>query len=227
MSHKRSKRFQKLLTQMELQKSYDPLAALLLLKNISNEKFNPSVDLAVKLNLNPTKADQQLRGTFVLPYPVAKKVRILVIDDNFSKKDAAMTQADYYGSFEKIDEIKQGWLDFDLIITTPKMMPHLAKLGKILGPKGLMPNPKLETVSNDVVKTVIEFKRGKSKYRTDNFGNIHLPIGKLDFSVEQLLANFKAVIQLLQSKKPTAVKGTYIQNLSLSTTMSPGLKVII
>lgn len=106
-------------------------------------------------------------------------------------------------------------------------MPHLAKLGKILGPKGLMPNPKLETVSNDVVKTVIEFKRGKSKYRTDNFGNIHLPIGKLDFSVEQLLANFKAVIQLLQNKKPAAVKGTYIQNLSLSTTMSPGLKVII
>lgn len=222
---KHSKRFKQILTQVDTRKIYSLEQALdIILKNVS-VKFVPSIDIAVKLNLDTTKPEQQLRGTFSLPHPIEKKVRILVIDDTFTKEHAAQCGADFFGGLDKIDEIKQGWLDFDVIITTAKMMPHLAKLGKLLGPKGLMPNPKLGTVTNDVVKTVIDFKRGKTKYRTDSFGNIHVPIGKANFSVEQLVNNFNAVIRLLQEKKPSVVKGTYIQNISVSSTMGPGLKI--
>ncbi|MDQ0514082.1 large subunit ribosomal protein L1 [Mycoplasmoides fastidiosum] len=222
---KHSKRFKKILASVDTKKNYTVTEALELLKQNANVKFVPSVDIAVKLNLNTTKPEQQLRGTFTLPHTVAKEVRVLVIDDAFTKEDAEKCGADHYGSVEKIDEIKQGWMEFDLIITTAKMMPQLAKIGKILGPKGLMPNPKLGTVTNDVVKTVIEFKKGKSEYRTDSFGNIHMQIGKADFTVEQLSENFDAVMQLLIARKPSVVKGTYIQNISLSTTMGPGLKI--
>lgn len=222
---KHSKRFKNILTQVDTKKIYSLEQALeVILKSVS-VKFVPSIDVAVKLNLDTTKPEQQLRGTFSLPHPIEKKVRILVIDDTFTKEHAAQCGADHFGGLDKIDEIKQGWLDFDVIITTAKMMPHLAKLGKLLGPKGLMPNPKLGTVTNDVAKTVIDFKRGKTKYRTDSFGNIHVPIGKANFSVEQLSNNFHALIRLLQEKKPSAVKGVYIQNISLSSTMGPGLKI--
>lgn len=222
---KHSKRFRNILAQVDTKKIYSLQEALgIILQNVS-VKFVPSIDVAIKLNLDTTKPEQQLRGTFSLPHPIVKPVRILVIDDTFTKEHAAQCGVDYFGGLDKIDEIKQGWLDFDVIITTAKMMPHLAKLGKVLGPKGLMPNPKLGTVTNDVIKTVIDFKRGKTKYRTDSFGNIHVPIGKADFAVEQLVDNFNAVLKLLQEKKPSAVKGVYIQNISLSSTMGPGLKV--
>lgn len=224
---KRSKRFKLILTKINVKKIYSVEQALELLKANASEKFIPSVDLTVKLNLDTTKPEQQLRGTFTLPNTVIKLIRILVIDDAFTKDDAIASNVDYYGGSDKIDEIKQGWLEFDLIITTPKMMPQLAKLGKILGPKGLMPNPKLGTVTTDVIKTVKEFKKGKTEYRTDNFGNIHMQIGKADFSIKQLKQNFDAVLQLLINRKPAVVKGVYIQNISVSTTMSPGLKVQI
>ncbi|WP_391591702.1 LSU ribosomal protein L1p (L10Ae) [[Mycoplasma] cavipharyngis] len=222
---KRSKRYKAILASIDSKKIYPAKEALQILKNQSNVKFVASVDIAVKLNLNTTKPEQQLRGTFTLPHTVSKPIRILVIDDLFTQEDADACGADFFGGMDKIDEIKQGWLGFDLIITSAKMMPHLAKLGKLLGPKGLMPNPKLGTVSNDLVKTVIEFKKGKSEYRTDSFGNIHMQIGKTDFSVDQLKENYDAIIDLLLTRKPSTVKGNYIQNISLSTTMSPGLKI--
>ncbi|MDR3257693.1 MAG: 50S ribosomal protein L1, partial [Mycoplasmataceae bacterium] len=199
--------------------------AVALAKKTSITKFDSSIEIAVKLNLDTTKAEQQLRGTIALPYYFGKQTRVLVLSDDVTSTQAKEAGADYLGGKDKIDEIKGGWLDFDVIITTPKFMPELSKLGKLLGPKGLMPNPKLGTVTPDVLKVTKEFKKGKMNYRTDTYGNIHMVIGKVSAAGEKVIANINALLEFLQSKRPSTVKGEYIQKIYLCTTMGPSIKV--
>lgn len=211
----------------DLQKFYPLEEAIKLVKENSKTKFVSSIDIAVKLNLDTSKADQQLRGTIALPHFFGKRKRILVLDTGLTDKDAEKLGVDFAGEKEKIDEIAKGWLDFDLIITTPKMMPQLSKLGKILGTRGLMPNPKIGNVTTNLEKTIAEFKKGVNQYRTDSYGNIHMTIGKTNVEDEKISENFKFLYDFLISKKPSTVKGVYVQNVSLSSTMGPGVKVLI
>ena len=206
-------------------KAYSLDEAIKLAKQTSSTKFDASIDIAIKLNLDTTKAEQQLRGSITLPTYVGKQVKILVITDELNAKSASECGADFFGGSDKIADIKNGWLDFDLIITSPKFMPELSKLGKILGPKGLMPNPKLGTVTQNVVNAVKEFKKGKSQYRTDSYGNIHMLIGKVSTPDEKIKENINTLIEFIKSKRPSTVKGDYIQNISISSTMGPGIKV--
>lgn len=208
---------------IDSKKIYELDQAIDLIKSISFTKFDSSIDIAIKLNLDTTKAEQQLRGAISLPYYTGKPIRILAITDN--PQAAIDAGADFAGDTDKINDIKSGWLDFDLIITMPKFMIELGKLGKILGPRGLMPNVKTGTVSNDIPATVIEFKKGKKEYRTDTFGNIHLSVGKVSTPTSQIVENCNTLIDLVKMKKPSTVKGSYIQNISLSSTMGPSVKV--
>ena len=200
--------------------------AVKLVKENAKTKFVSSIDIAIKLNLDTTKTDQQLRGTLALPHFFGKKKKILVLDVGLTDKDASRFGVDFAGDKEKIDEISKGWLEFDLIITTPKMMPHLSKLGKILGTRGLMPNPKIGNVTNDLEKTIAEFKKGVNQYRTDSYGNIHMTVGKTNADDNQIVENIKFLIDFLNSKRPSTVKGIYIQNIALSSTMGPGVKIL-
>lgn len=193
----------------------------------STTKFVSSIDIAIKLNLDTTKAEQQLRGSIALPNYFGKVSKILVIDSNLTQKDASKLGVDYAGSEDKINEIERGWIDFDVIITTPKMMPALSKLGKVLGPKGLMPNPKNGNVTTDIEKTIAEFKKGMNQYRTDSYGNIHMLVGKTNSDPKKIVENIDFIINFIKSKRPSTVKGTYIQNISVSSTMGPGIKIII
>ncbi len=193
----------------------------------SKTKFISSIDIAIKLNLDTTKAEQQLRGSVALPNYFGKVSKILVIDSGLTQKDASKLGVDFAGAEDKIQEIERGWLDFDVIITTPKMMPALAKLGKMLGPKGLMPNPKNGNVTTDIEKTIIEFKKGLNQYRTDSYGNIHMLVGKTNSDPKKVAENIEFIINFIKSKRPSTVKGTFIQNISISSTMGPGIKVII
>lgn len=201
--------------------------AVKLAKQSSTTKFVSSIDIAVKLNLDTSKADQQLRGTLALPHFFGKKKRILVLDTGLTDKDAAKLGVDYAGDKEKIDEIAKGWLDFDLIITTPKIMPQLSKLGKILGTRGLMPNPKVGNVTTNLEKTIAEFKKGVNQYRTDSYGNVHMTIGKADADDSKIIENINFLLDFLNSKRPSTVKGIYIQGVSISSTMGPGVKILI
>ena len=198
----------------------------LAIKN-SHTKFVSSIDIAIKLNLDTTKAEQQLRGTIALPHYFGKTNKILVIDSGLTQKDAAKLGVDFAGAEDKIQEISSGWVDFDLIITTPKMMPALSKLGKVLGPKGLMPNPKNGNVTTDLEKTISEFKKGLSQYRTDTYGNIHMLVGKTNSDPKKIVENIEFLINFIKSKRPSTVKGIFVQNISISSTMGPGIKVII
>ena len=206
-------------------KVYDVNEAAEIVKKVSYAKFDASINIAIKLNLDTTKAEQQLRGTISLPNGIGKKIRILAITDTMSKDEAKAAGIDYVGASERIEEIKNGWLDFDLIITTPKFMPELSKLGKILGPRGLMPNPKTQTVTNDIKATAIEFKKGRFEYRTDSYGNIHSVVGKASFSNEQLAQNIKAMIDIIKTKRPSTVKGDFLENVVISPSMGPAIKV--
>ena len=208
-------------------KAYSIEEAVKLAKETNVAKFDASVEVCFKLNVDPRHADQQIRGAMVLPHGTGKSAKVCVITQGPKEQEAKDAGADFVGGKELLEEIKKGWFGFDVIVATPNMMGELGKLGRILGPKGLMPNPKTGTVTMDVAKAVEEIKKGKVEYRTDKAGNINLMIGKVSFSDEQLVENFKAIYNTVVKARPAAVKGTYIKNLVMATTMGPGIHVEI
>lgn len=199
--------------------------AITLARKTSYAKFDASVELAFRLNVDPRHADQQIRGAVVLPHGTGRTQRVLVITQGAKEKEALDAGADLVGNKEILEKIKGGWFDFDVIVATPDMMSELGKLGKLLGPKGLMPNPKTGTVTMDVTKAVNDIKKGKVEYRVDKEGNIGVLVGKLSFTDEQLRENMKTIYDLILRARPAAVKGIYMKNLVLSTTMGPGIKL--
>ncbi len=223
---KRSKKYVEALSKLEKGKLYTKEEAVKLVKETSVTTFDASVEVAMRLNLDTKKADQQLRGAIVLPKGTGKSTRVLVIAKGDQAKAAEEAGADYVGDVDMLNKIeKENWFDFDVMIATPDMMPLLGKLGRILGPKGLMPNPKTGTVTTDVAKAVSDAKAGRVEYRTDSFGNVHALIGKVSFSEEDLLMNLVAFVAQIQKIKPATAKGEYIKNISISSTMGPGIKI--
>ena len=223
---KRSKKYVEASSKFEKNKLYSKEEAVKLVKETSTTKFDSSVEVAIRLNLDTKKADQQLRGAIVLPKGTGKTAKVLVVAKGVKATEAKEAGADYVGDTDILEKIeKENWFDFDTIIATPDMMPALGKLGKVLGPKGLMPNPKTGTVTMDVKKAVEEVKAGKVEYRTDSFGIVHAVIGKVSFSEEDLLENLNAFVSQIIRIKPTTVKGEYVKSISLSSTMGPGIKV--
>lgn len=211
---------------VEKNKLYTLDEAIELVKTTSTTKFDSTVEVAFKLNLDTKKADQQLRGSLVLPNGTGKTKKILVLAKGAQAEAAKNAGADYVGDMDLIEKIqKENWFDFDTIIATPEMMPHLGKIGKILGPKGLMPNPKTGTVTMTPEKVVEDVKKGMIEYRADSYGNVHSVIGKVSFTESALKENFNYLYNTIVKSKPSAVKGTYIQNISVTTTMGPGIKV--
>jgi large subunit ribosomal protein L1 len=204
---------------------YAPTEALELVKSLSTRKFDESVDVAVHLGVDPRKADQMVRGTVALPAGSGKTVRVAVFAQGERANEAREAGADVVGAEDLVSRIEGGFLDFDVAIASPDLMPLVGKLGRTLGPRGLMPNPKTGTVTDDVAKAVTEFKGGKVEYRTDRYGNVHVPIGKVSFSEADLSRNFGAVIDELQRAKPSAAKGKYLRKVVVSSTMGPGIKV--
>lgn len=224
---KLSKKMSLAIKDLDLQKHYPITDAVKLAQEKSYSKFDGTIDVAIKLNLDTTKADQQMRGTISFPKSNGKILRILAIDEEINETDALAAGADFFGGNEILEKINGGWFDYDVILATPKMMPKLARLGKILGPRGLMPNPKTGTVANDLIKTIKEFKLGKFEYRTDTYGNIHMVVGKVSSNTDDIVENINALLTLLKSKRPSAVKGIYIQNISVAPTMGPAFKIDI
>mgnify|MGYP000085081528 FL=1 len=223
---KRGKKYTEAVSKLEKNKVYSKEEAIKLVKETSISSFDASVEVAMRLNLDTKKADQQLRGAIVLPKGTGKTNRVLVIAKGDKANQAREAGADYVGDVDMLEKIeKDNWFDFDTMIATPDMMPLLGKLGKILGPKGLMPNPKTGTVTVDVAKAVNEVKAGRVEYRTDSFGNIHGVIGKTSFSDEDLLLNLNAFVSHIIKLRPASVKGDYVKNISISSTMGPGIKV--
>lgn len=210
---------------IEANKFYEVDEALELVKKTASAKFDETVEVAVKLGVDPKHADQQVRGAVVLPFGTGKTKRVLVFAKGEKAKEAEAAGADLVGAEDMVEKIQGGWTDFDVVVATPDMMGMVGRLGKILGPKGLMPNPKVGTVTLDVSRAVNEIKAGKIEYRTDKAGNIHAPIGKVSFDVEKLSQNFSTLIDTLNKVKPAAAKGQYMRSVTLSTTMGPGVKV--
>ena len=211
---------------IEKNKLYSVSEAINLVKETSTTKFDSTVEVAFKLNLDTKKSDQQLRGSIVLPNGTGKTKKILVLAKGAQAEAAKNAGADYVGDLDLIEKIsKENWFDFDTIIATPEMMPHLGKIGKILGPKGLMPNPKTGTVTTTPDKAVLDVKKGMIEYRADSYGNVHSIIGKVSFDADKLQENLTFMYNTIVKAKPAAVKGTYIQNISVSTTMGPGIKI--
>ena len=225
---KRGKKYLDALSKIEKGKAYTKEEAIKLVKETSVSNFTSSVELAVRLNLDTKKADQQLRGAIVLPNGTGKTKKVLVIARGENAKRAVDAGAEYVGDTDMLEKIeKENWFDFDVMIATPDMMPLLGKLGRILGPKGLMPNPKTGTVTTDVEKAVKDVKAGRVEYRTDSFGNLHGIIVHTSFDEKALLENLEAFMSVLIKSKPSTVKGDYIKNISIATTMGPGIKIII
>lgn len=196
-----------------------------LVKKTSVAKFDATVEVAFRLNVDPRKADQNLRGALVLPHGTGKTLRVVVIAKGDKAKEAEAAGADFVGDQELLDKIGKGWFEFDVMIATPDMMAQLGKLGRVLGPKGLMPNPKTGTVTMNVEQAVKDSKAGKIEYRTDKVGNIHAPIGKVSFDAVKLAENFLSLYNTLIRIKPSTVKGTYIKNITISSTMGPGIHI--
>lgn len=214
------------LEKIDKNKTYSIEEAIDLVKATSNSKFDETLEVAMNLNLDVKKADQQLRGAVVLPYGTGKTKRILVLAKGDQAKAAEAAKADYVGDVDMITKIEQeNWFDFDVIIATPEMMPMLGKIGKLLGPKGLMPNPKTGTVTTDVAKAIEEVKKGKVNYRTDSFGNVHGIFGKASFEENKLVENLKTFVNVILKSKPSTSKGTYVKNITISSTMGPGVKI--
>ncbi len=222
---KTSKKYQDALKLVDRDTIYQAEEAIELVKKTATAKFDETVEVAVRLGVDPKKADQQIRGAVVLPNGTGKTQRVLVFAKGEKAKEAEAAGADYVGDEDFINKINQGWFDFDVIVATPDMMAQVGKLGRVLGPKGLMPNPKTGTVTFDVEKAVNEIKAGKVEYRVDKAGNIHAPIGKVSFESEKLVENFKTIIDVLVKAKPSAAKGTYVRNVAVSSTMGPGVRV--
>mgnify|MGYP002627435725 CR=1 FL=1 len=206
-------------------KAYTVQEAMELVKKTATAKFDETIELHVRLNVDPKYADQQVRGAIVLPHGTGKTKRVLVFAKGEKVKEAEEAGADFVGSDEIVAKIQGGWFDFDVAVATPNMMGTVGRLGKILGPRGLMPNPKLGTVTMDVTKAVKEVKAGKVEYRTDKAGNVHVAIGKASFDVEKLAENFKALMDVLVKARPAAVKGTYVRSVTVASTMGPGIRV--
>ena len=223
---KKGKKYLDAKNKVEKGKLYSLEEAVKLVKETSTTKFDSTVEIAVRLNLDTRKNDQQLRGAIVLPYGTGKSKKVLVLAKGDAAKQAVDAGADYVGDTDMITKIeKENWFDFDVIIATPEMMPLLGKLGKVLGPKGLMPNPKTGTVTTDTKKAVEDVKKGRVEYRTDNYANVHAIVGKSSFDDEKLVDNIKAFMNVIIKSKPQAAKGTYLKSISLASTMGPGIKV--
>ncbi|MEH7299443.1 MULTISPECIES: 50S ribosomal protein L1 [Neobacillus] len=205
--------------------AYPVAEAIDLAKKTNFTKFDATLEVAFRLGVDPKKADQQIRGAVVLPNGTGKTQRVLVFAKGEKVKEAEAAGADYVGDSEYINKIQQGWFEFDVIVATPDMMGEVGKLGRVLGPKGLMPNPKTGTVTFDVTRAINEIKAGKVEYRVDKSGNIHVPIGKASFENEKLVENFQTVFETLLKVKPSAAKGTYMKNVTVASTMGPGVKV--
>ena len=222
---KKSKQFLAALEKVEKAKSYSAEEALALVKEIDYAKFDATIEVAYRLGIDTRKNDQQIRGAVVLPHGTGKTQRVLVFAKGDKAKEAEAAGADYVGENDLAEKIQGGWFDFDVIVATPDMMGQVGRLGRVLGPKGLMPNPKTGTVTMDVAKAVEEIKAGKVTYRADKQGNIHVPIGKVSFGADKLLENFETIHDVVVRAKPAAAKGLYIKNLSVSSTFGPGVKV--
>jgi large subunit ribosomal protein L1 len=207
------------------EKEYSLSEAIDLLKDMSELNFDATVEYAARLGINPTKADQQVRGTVMLPHGIGKKVTVMVFAGADKVQEALDAGADYAGSDEYFEKIQDGWFDFDVAIATPDMMGEVGKLGRFLGPRGLMPNPKAGTVTNDIARTVQESKTGKLEYRADKYGNIHMQIGKLSFDADKIADNTRALTRELLRARPASAKGRYFLSIHLSSTMSPSVKV--
>ena len=222
----RSKKYNEAASKIEKNKLYTKEEAVKLVKETSISKFDGSIEVAMRLNVDPKKADQQLRGAIALPKGTGKEVRVLVIAKGDNAKKAQEAGADYVGDVDMIEKIeKENWFEFDTMIATPDMMPLLGKIGRVLGPRGLMPNPKTGTVTMDVEKAITEVKAGRVEYRTDSYGNVHGVIGKVSFKDEDLLENLDAFVKTILKAKPTTVKGTYVKNIALCATMTPSVKI--
>lgn len=220
---KHGKMYVEALGNVEKNKSYDVTEAIKVLKSLKTRKFDESVDAVLKLNIDAKKTDMNVRGSFVLPNGTGKTKRVLVITKT---KASEASEAEYCGAEDMLEKIeKENWFDFDTIVATPEMMPALGKLGKILGPKGLMPNPKLGTVTTNVKDAVSNIKKGMVEYKNDSYGNVHFSFGKLSFSEEKLEENLRAIVAEIVKNKPSSVKGTFVKGISISTTMGPGVKV--
>ena len=223
---KRSKKYVEALSKFDKSNIYTKEEAVKLVKETSTSSFDGSIEIAMRLNLDTKKADQQLRGAIVLPKGTGKTNRVLVVARGPKAAEAKEAGADFVGDTDILEKIeKENWFEFDTMIATPDMMPLLGKLGKVLGPKGLMPNPKTGTVTMDVARAVEEVKAGKVEYRTDSFGNVHGVIGKASFSEEDLLANLDAFVAQILRVKPATLKGEYVKNISIASTMGPGIKI--
>ena len=218
------KQYRKVVEGRDTLQRWQPLEALQQVKSRAFAKFDETVDIAVRLGVDPRHADQIVRGTVVLPHGTGKKVRVLVITQGDKVKEAEAAGADFVG-VEYVQKIKDGWLDVDAIVATPDVMGLLGPLGRVLGPRGLMPNPKAGTVSMDVAKAVRDIKAGKIEFRVDKTGNVHAPIGKASFSVEQLEQNYVAFMDTIVRAKPSAAKGTYVRTVAVSSTMGPGYRI--
>lgn len=224
---KTSKRYKEAVAKVDHNKAYPVEEAVALAKELSSAKFDETVELCFNLNVDPRHADQQIRGAMVLPNGTGKSQKVAVVAEGDKAREAEEAGADFVGSDEMIQKIQGGWMDFDVLIATPNMMGKLGRLGRILGPKGLMPNPKTGTVTMDVTNAVNEVKKGKITYRVDKDGNINVLIGKVSFDNGQLVENFEAIYNTILKARPNKVKGIYMKNLTLSTTMGPGIKVEI
>ena len=222
---KRGKKYSEASGKLDQGKSFPVKEAVELIKQAAPAKFDETVDLAVRLGVDPRHADQQVRGAVVLPAGTGRKVRVLVFARGDKEKEAQAAGADHVGADDFVEKIKGGWTDIDVIIATPDMMGLVGKLGRVLGPRGLMPNPKLGTVTMDVARAVQEAKAGKIEYRVDKAGNIHVPVGKVSFSEEQLTNNVTTLLQELLRVRPSAAKGRYMISATLSSTMGPGVRV--
>ena len=222
---KHGKAYNKARDLFERQKEYPAGEALEILDSFPKAKFDETVDMAVRLNVNPKHADQMVRGTVVLPNGTGKSVRVLVITRGPKEQEATDAGADMVGADEYLPKIKDGWTDVDVIIATPDMMGELGKLGRILGPRGLMPNPKVGTVTMDISKAVKEAKAGRIEYRVDKAGIVHVPVGKRSFGTAKLEENIKTLYKELVRVRPTAVKGTYVKSVDMSATMTPAIRV--
>jgi len=221
---RQGKKFQAAVARVEQGREYAISEAVQLVKGVAFAKFDETVDVAVRLGVDPRHADQVVRGTVVLPHGTGKSVRVLVIAQGDKAREAEAAGADFVGP-EYIQRIKDGWLDCDVIVATPDMMGQLGQLGRVLGPRGLMPNPKAGTVTLDVAKAVREIKAGKIEFRVDKTGNVHAPIGKISFKPEQLADNVQAFMDTIARAKPAAAKGTYIRSATISSTMGPGVRI--
>jgi len=221
-----SKRYKESAKEVQQDKSYQLKEAIAILKRLPKPKFDGSVDLHFNLGVDTKKSDQMIRGTVVLPHGTGKKVRIAVFCKGEHERMAREAKADYVGGTELIDKVAAGFLDFDCAVATPEMMKDLSKLGKVLGPRGLMPSPKTGTVTNDITKAIEDVRKGKVEFRVDKQGGMHLAVGKISFTEDQLTDNASKVIEAVNEARPTSVKGKFLKSLSITASMNPGLRLV-